>query len=170
MEHVKDPGMNPEDRIKQMISDWQQPLLRTCCILLGDIDQAHDAVQETFVKAWKGLPNFRGDCSEKTWLMRIAINVCHDMRRNTWYRIVDRKISIDDIPEPSSAPWEDDYAIFSLISSLPRKQREVVLLRFYHNMSYSEIAETLNISQPAVTKRMNIAKKTLKTLLKEGIE
>ena len=68
-----------EETLTRMVGEWQLPLLRTCCAVLGSEDLAKDAVQETFLKAYRGPPSFRGECSEKTWLMRIAVNVCRDM-------------------------------------------------------------------------------------------
>ena len=65
---------------------WEQSLLRTCFAYLGDLSLAEDAVQETFLKAWKNLDRFRGEASEKTWLLRIAINTCKDVRRSAWFR------------------------------------------------------------------------------------
>ena len=71
--------LSMEETLERMVGEWQLPLLRTCCAVLGSEDLAKDAVQETFLKAYRGLPSFRGECSEKTWLMRIAVNVCRDM-------------------------------------------------------------------------------------------
>ena len=167
MSRVEVPDMTPEEKLNQLIDEWQLPLLRTCCMLLGDADLARDAVQETFVKVWHALPTFRGECSEKTWLMRITINTCRDMKRNAWFRIVDKSISPEDLPEPSYDPWTEDREVFSEVLALPLKMREVTLMYYYHNMSTREIAEALRISQPAVTKRMKAARLRLKSMLKE---
>ena len=56
-----------------------------CCVYLRDASMAEDAVQETFLKAYRALDSFKGDSSEKTWLYSIAMNVCRDMRRLAWY-------------------------------------------------------------------------------------
>ena len=74
MEAVKDPGCGREEAIVRMVNEWQLPLLRLCYIQLQDKGLAEDAVQETFIRAFRALDTFRGDCSEKTWLTRIAIN------------------------------------------------------------------------------------------------
>lgn len=167
MSRVEVPDMASEEKMNALISQWQLPLLHTCTILLGDADLAKDAVQDTFVKVWRSLPKYRGDCSEKTWLMRIAINTCRDMKRNFWFRIVDRSIRLEDLPEPSCNPWNEDKEIMAEVLSLPHKQREVILMYFYHNMTTREIAQALHITQPAVIKRMQAAKAKLKTLMKE---
>jgi len=164
-EEVKAP--DTEQRISRMMNDWQLPLLRTCCLLLGDADQARDAVQETFLKAWQGLPGFRGECSEKTWLTRIAVNVCRDMRRGSWYRLIDRRVDPDRLPEPVCEAWEKDRELLAEVLALPRRQREAILLYYYHGMTVTEVAEALRISQPSVTRRIKSAKAKLKKLLEE---
>ena len=129
-----------EEMLTRMVGEWQLPLLRTCCAVLGSEDLAKDAVQETFLTAYRGLPSFRGECSEKTWLMRIAVNVCRDMLRSSWFRTIDRRVGLEQLPEPVFHPVEED------------------LLYYYHNMTLKEIAGALNVSQPSVSRRMGHAK------------
>ena len=94
-----------EETLTRMVGEWQLPLLRTCCAVLGSEDLAKDAVQETFLKAYRGLPSFRGECSEKTWLMRIAVNVCRDMLRSSWFRTIDRRAAWSSFQNPFLIPW-----------------------------------------------------------------
>ena len=70
---------NARQRLVRLVEHYQTDLLRLCYIQLHDTALAEDAVQETFIKAYRSFPSFRGDCSEKTWLMRIAVNTCRDM-------------------------------------------------------------------------------------------
>ena len=67
-------GPDREERLNQMVLTYEKDLLRLCCAYLKDIDLARDAVQETFLKAYRRMDQFNGKASEKTWLMRIAIN------------------------------------------------------------------------------------------------
>ena len=60
--------------LENAMKRWEASLMRMCFVYLGDMALAEDAVQETFLKAWKGYERFRGEANEKTWLMRIAIN------------------------------------------------------------------------------------------------
>ena len=62
--------------LENAMAQYETPLLRLCCALLGDAALAEDAVQDTFIRAWRALPHFRGDSSAKTWLTHIAVNVC----------------------------------------------------------------------------------------------
>lgn len=65
MATAQKPDLSMEETLTRMVGEWQLPLLRTCCAVLGSEDLAKDAVQETFLKAYRGLPSFRGECSEK---------------------------------------------------------------------------------------------------------
>lgn len=167
MKQIMLPNNDLEEQLNRIINTWQQSILYMCCILLGDVDLAKDAVQETFLNVWKALPGFRGECSEKTWVVRIAINTCHSFKRGHWFRIIDRSISVDDLPEPYETPFDDDYDLLAEVVTLPQKQKEVVLLYFYQNMTVTEIASVLHISQPAVTKRLHYAESRLKKMLED---
>ncbi|MBQ4074416.1 MAG: sigma-70 family RNA polymerase sigma factor [Clostridia bacterium] len=98
MEVVKGPDSIREEKLSQMVMQYEESLIRMCAVYLQDIQLAEDAVQDTFVKAYKHLHSFRGDSSEKTWLMKIAINTCRDIRRQSWHRYVDRRVNLDFLP------------------------------------------------------------------------
>ena len=85
--------------LERLMAQYGTALLRMCCLYLRDYSLAEDAVQETFLKAYARLDSFRGDCSEQTWLMKIAINTCRDMLRTGWFRYTDRKVDLDQLPE-----------------------------------------------------------------------
>ena len=74
------PGPESRKQFGDLIEKYERGVLHLCCIYLRDMHMAEDAVQETFLKAYKSLNAFRGESSEKTWLYRIPINVCIDMR------------------------------------------------------------------------------------------
>ena len=79
--------------LEGIVNQYEQPLLRMCFLYLRDLPLAQDVLQETFLKAYQGYHNFRQESSEETWLMRIAINTCKDMRKSAWFRYVERSIS-----------------------------------------------------------------------------
>ena len=89
-------GPDREERLNQMVLTYERDLLRLCAVYLRDIDLARDAVQETFLKAYRCMDRFKGNASEKTWLMRIAINTCKDMLRGAWFQHVDRSACLAD--------------------------------------------------------------------------
>ena len=106
---IQAPNQAPADRLDQMVQQYEKDLLRICCIYLRDRTAAEDVVQETFLKAFRNLDSFRGESSEKTWLIKIAMNSCRDYRRSAWHRYIDRRVSIDQLPILSSAPPSDDH-------------------------------------------------------------
>lgn len=170
MEVVTGPDNNLEKRLIFLMEKYEKDLLRMCCVYLRDISLAQDAVQETFLKAYKHLDDFRGDCNEKTWLMRIAVNTCKDIRRNAWFRFVDHRVSLEKLPEPSVPSSNASVELTLEVMRLPRKLMEVVLLYYYQGMKTSEIAQALGISRPAVSQRMKKARGLLHDALKGGHE
>lgn len=119
-----------------MVDLYQLPLLRLCYAYLHDEELAKDAVQETFIKAYRNLDRFDRRSSEKTWLNRIAINTCKDMCKSGWFRHVDRRITPDMLPETETRPEEKDESLTVAIMELPVKLREVALLCWLQGFTY----------------------------------
>ena len=165
MEAVKDPGCGREEAIVRMINEWQLPLLRLCYIQLQDKGLAEDAVQETFIKAFRALDTFRGDCSEKTWLTRIAINTCRDMRRGSWFRHIDRKASLEMLPEAAVQPAEEKLDLTIAVMNLPTKCREAIMLYYYQDMDTAEIGAVLGIAHSSVSNRLRRGRDLLRKAL-----
>ena len=166
METVKGPD-SPEKKLERMVELYQLPLLRLCYAYLHDEELAKDAVQETFIKAYRNLDQFDRRSSEKTWLNRIAINTCKDVCRSGWFRHVDRRITPDMLPETEIRPEEKDENLTVAILELPVKLRETVLLYYYQNMKIEEIADILGIAVSSASERLKRAKEKLRYALKE---
>ena len=150
MNTVQDPNRTPEEEISRLAEKYQLSLLRLCFAYLHDRTLAEDAVQETFLKAYRSINGFRNESSEKTWLSHIAINCCRDMNKSAWTRFFDRRITPDMLPAPSENPSEkDDY---------------------FEDMTTVEIAETLHISQQAVSGRLKRALSKLRAILGDTLE
>jgi len=136
-----------------------------CYMYLSDHHLAEDAVSETFLHAYTHLDSFKGKSSLKTWLVRIAINVCKDMIK---------KERLTAIPTENIALLKDeqpDYTNHSLgeaIKLLPTDLREIVILYYYMEYKTYEIAKLLDIPRTTVNYRLLAAKKELKVLLKEA--
>ncbi len=169
METVKGPDRNRKELLVQLVDQYQHTLLRLCFIYLHDKALAEDAVQETFLKAYKSLSAFRGESSAKTWLTRIAMNTCRDMRRSGWFRFMDRRVTSEDVPPFSVHPFDNNPsdALAQAIVRLPAKQKEVILLYYYHDMTMKEIADTLGIHVSSVSGRLKHAHARLRTLLEK---
>ena len=164
----KEPISNKEQILTRLVEQYQLQLLKMCRMYLPDSTSAEDAVQETFIKAYKALPTFRGECSEKTWLMRIALNTCRDITRTGWFRHIDKRIVPEDLTN-LTAPEESGISdLAAEISSLPRKLKDAVLLYYYQNMTVEEVAQALNTSPATISRRLNAARTKLRNLLEGG--
>ena len=166
MEVVKVPDIIRKEHLTALMEAYEKELLGVCCAYLRDIHLAEDAVQETFLKAYRSMNRFRGECSEHTWLMRIAINTCRDFRRSAWLKYVDRSVTLDSLPEPIAPAADRSNEITCAIMGLPRKEMEVMLLHYYQGMTVTEIGQALSLSISAVSGRLTRARRRLKTLLK----
>ena len=166
MQGIKAPDPTTEQEFIKLVETYQTSLLRMCYLNLHDLGLAEDAVQDTFMKAYKAMPAFRGKSNVKTWLMKIAINTCRDMQRGTWLKHIDRRVSLDQLPEASSSFPEDTIVLNMEIAKLPVKLREVVLLYYYQDMRTEDIAEVLSIAVSSVSGRLKRAREKLRHGLK----
>ena len=167
MSRIKGPdqAQDPSQELERLVLRYQQPLLRTCFLYLRDRTLAEDAVQETFLKAYRSLASFRGECSEKTWLMKIAMNTCCDLRRAHRLRRIDPRRIPDLLPQAAEPFAPAEEALVTQVMQLPRKLREVILLYYYQDMTVTEIAVSLGISQSSVSGRLKRAREKLRELL-----
>ena len=141
------------DRIfERLVDQYQESVLRMCYYCLNDKSQAEDAAQETFLKLYRTLNQFRGDCGEKTWIMKIAIRVCYDMNHSGWFRFMNRSVTPEMLPgEAVTEEEKNDAELAEAVKKLPFKLREVILLYYYQGMNVNEIADALNISHSSVS-------------------
>ena len=160
-----DSNQDQNEHFARLVNQYQTSLLRTCYMYLRDQEQAEDAVQETFFKAYRNLGAFRGESAEKTWLMKIAVNTCHDMRKTAWFLHMDRRVTPDMLPEPRIPKNEGDDDLIVDVMNLPFNLREVVLLYYYQNMDTNEIAQSLGIARSSVSSRLLRARKKLRDTL-----
>ncbi|MBQ3484923.1 MAG: sigma-70 family RNA polymerase sigma factor [Clostridia bacterium] len=165
MSVVKGPDSERDMSIRQMIDENQTALLRMCYLYLHDVQLAEDAVQETFIKAVRAWDSFRGEAGVRTWLTRIAMRTCMDMRRGFWFRRVDRRVTPEMLPDRAQEAEEGESALTLAVMNLPKKEREVILLYYYQDMNVKDIAETLGVTQPTVSYRLRRAKEKLRTEL-----
>lgn len=156
----------PEHTLAKLISHYHAPLFRMCCVILRDYAAAEDAMQETFLKAFRSLATFRGQSSEKTWLTAIALNVCRDMRKSAWFRHMERRITPEELPIPAPAQDEEALALGQAIARLPEKLRIAVLLYYYQDMTLQECASLLKTTPSNISKRLARAR----TFLREALE
>lgn len=162
------PDAQKEMHLEQLMNQYGDSLLRLCYLYLKDAALAQDAVQDTFVKAWKKLDTFEGRSSEKTWLFRIAVNTCRDYKKSRWLRFVDMRRSIDEIPLPIQPTDSVVQEVYATVMALPEKYRMCVLLYYWQQMTLEEAADVLGISKSTVHHRLEKAKEMLKTELERS--
>lgn len=166
---VPGPDNRREQEFTSLVEQYQTSLRRMCYAILRDEELAKDAVQETFLKAYRAMDAYRGECSEKTWLMRIAVNTCRDLRRSAWFHHIERRVTPEDLPEPTALVNGEKIELALAVMRLPKGLKEVMLLYYYQDMTMRETAETLGISLSTVSKRLTRARAKLRDLL-EGRE
>lgn len=168
-ENIK--NQNNANEIERMVEQYGDCLLRLCCLYTGNLQNAEDALQETFIKAFQNMDKFRHECSEKTWLTGIAINICRSYLRQEKIRIghIQPMHDNSDTEQLSDSGAEIIYddTVLREIHRLKPKYREVILMYYYQEMKSKEIAEALKISESAVTVRLSRAREQLKIKLKD---
>ncbi len=149
-------------RLESWVNDYSSELLRVCFVYLRDLQQAEDALQDTFIKAWRSMDRRSAEgFSEKAWLTRIAVNTCHDYHRSKWFRHTDMRRALDELPQTPAAQ-AGDRELFMDVCALPEKEKQAALLYYYQQMTLSETAKILGISKSAVFKRLSGAQKKLR--------
>lgn len=160
-----------------LVESHQERLLRLCERLLGDLEEARDAAQEVFLKAFRSAGSYRPQGQVYTWLYRIAVNHClNKLRRRRIVRFLrwSDPADPDDTP-PFDPPDEAPDAAAALatrerwrttrqaIAALPESQRAVLILARFEGLSYRQIAEVLGITEGAVESRLFRAMRRLET-------
>ena len=169
MEAAKGPDSIREEELRRLMTLHKDDLMRISYVYLRDAALAEDAVQETFIKAYQALESFKNASNEKTWLTRIAINTCKDMKRNSWFRLFDRRVTLERLPEPiQSALTEDDGWLMEDILNLPDRYKDVILMYYYQGMGVCEIGDALNLTASSVSKRLKKARQKLRGILEGG--
>lgn len=139
-----------------------------------DHDETDDLVQETFIKAWKGLVNFRDESALFTWLYRIATNLClthlSNKRKRFFLPIHDITAELDAslvAATPLEAAENINFKLQQAILRLPDKQRLVFNLRYYDELPYEQMSEILGTSVGALKASYHIASKKVEDYLKQ---
>ncbi len=161
----------------ELVRRHQPAVLGLCRTMLGDADEADDAAQEAFLKAWRSLGGFSGGSRFGTWLYRIASNHCLDLLRARSRRATQ---SLDELVEaespalqralgtgaPASAALEASDLAARLLATLPEEQRLALVLRETQGLRYDEIAEVMGCSVDSVKARLKRARETLQESLR----
>lgn len=153
-----------------LVRAHQDRAYATALRLTGNAHDAQDSVQEAFLQAWRALPDFRGDAGFSTWLTRIVINRCHNLRRSS--RTVPAVLDDDLV---GSTPGAEQVALDSVrenavhdaVLALPFDHRAALVLHAFSGHSHAEIGRILGISEGAAKVRVHRARRALVDSLRE---
>jgi len=141
------------DSFNQLILRWERPIYALAYRVIGRDEDARDVVQETFLRAFRALPGFKGQAKFSSWLYRIALNLCRDwIRRQKRTPVVAAPEGVDVIElAAEQGPVEsiEDLVARNQLSAsvavamqkLPEEQRTAIILKEYHGLTFQEIAD-----------------------------
>ena len=165
-----------ENALTRLVQDHQASVFRMALSIVDDPDEAEDVTQETIISAINALKNFRKGTSFKAWLYTITLNNCRSRLRKR--KVLERlnlaltgllhtNSPVPPSPEDKLVESEMDMAIWQALRSLGEKHRIPLVLRYYHELSISDIAEILNIKEGTVHSRLSIGRERLRRILKD---
>ncbi len=165
------------EALNQWMRDYGTGLLRMNFLYLKDLQLAEDVTQETFFRAYREYGTFRGESSVKSWLTRIAINLCKDQRKQAWFQRVDRRewdAQSEPPDEERSVPGTEEEVLehqrnqelLEAVMELPPKNKEVLLMYYYQELKVREIAAILKIPEKTAASRLERGRRMLKERLK----
>lgn len=154
----------------QLVEHYQKPVYNLCYRMLGNAGDAEDAAQEAFLRAYKSLNRYDPKRPFITWLLSIASHYCIDQlrkRRFTSFSMDDEDYAWLEPPSPEPGPEaslsisEKQQQVQALLENLSPKDKSAVVMRYWYNYSYEEIAEALSLTVSAVKSRLHRARKDL---------
>jgi RNA polymerase sigma-70 factor (ECF subfamily) len=154
-----------------LIRAYQTPVFNLAYRMLGNADEAEQAAQEAFIRAWTRLESYDSSHKFSTWLLTITSNYCIDQLRKRRAQL----LSIDgplpthpalmseksDGPEAQVIEDEREEIVQRLLTTLPEDYREAVVLRYWYDLSYDEIAEIMETTVSAIKSRLFRARRQL---------
>lgn len=158
-------SMLDPSEFEELVRRHHQDVIGLCLSILGDRSAAEDAAQDAFVKAYSNYEEFRGDAAFKTWIHRIATNVCLDALRKRKRR-AEAPLEAAESRLEKDVPFEAADLADRLLSALPEEQRVAVVLRETQGLSYEEIAEAMGTTLDSVKARLRRARETLEEKLR----
>ena len=155
------------DAFAEFMRAFERRIRAVCYRLLDDARDVDEAVQDTFVQAWRNLDRFRGDSSPYTWLYRIAVNEALMRRRR-------KTLPTSELQETTLSGGEDAFAaadarsfLIARLRALPLEYRAAVVLRDLEGLSNEEVAEALEISLAAAKSRIHRGRMQLRGELEQ---
>lgn len=152
----------------ELVEIYQRPVYNLCYRMLGNAQEAEDAAQEAFLRAFNGIKRYDPDRKFATWLLSIAANYCIDQHRRKKFVNVDiEAVSSAELAERKPGvekkmiEQEASEEIQALLAGLSEKDRAAIVLHYWYDYSYREIADQLELSESAVKSRLHRARRSL---------
>ena len=145
--------------VEEIVSSYEDKLLRTALAVLGSKADAEDIVQDVFLKMFEKRPNFESADHEIAWLIRVTVNLCKSKLRSSWWK---KTVPLLDT-YPAQTETQQD--LVQTILALPSKYRIVIHLFYYEGYSTKEIAEITQQKESTVRQHLTRARRMLKTFL-----
>ena len=150
----------------RLVGAYQRPVYNLCYRMLGNASEAEDAAQETFVRMYTKLHTYQPERKLSSWVLSIASHYCIDRlrrRRGVWLSLDDEPIatmlpSHNRGPEEIALREESRDEVQRLVDTLPAAYRVPLILRYWHDLSYAEIAEVMGLTVQAVKSRLHRAR------------
>ena len=164
-----------QQAFRQMVMHYQAFLYAVAFRYLGNAADAEDAVQEVFIKLWKNLSGYRPEVKMSTWLYRILVNHCLDVRKKTSYQNERNQQSVEAISNhPSASSPHHELAQTELthlyqraINQLSGMQKMIYVLRDVEDLPSGEVCQLVNINEDQVKSNLYHARKKVQAYIKE---
>lgn len=161
------------DAVQILFEEYRTRIYRICLIYTDSADDARDVLQETFLRAYRSIRRFRGDSAFSTWLTRIAINICLNLRRDRKLAEVIEPERLESLPVEAPAggfgsPEEAVRArelrerVLAIVATLPPRERMAFVLKHCEHLKIREISERMEISEGTVKSFLHRAIVTLR--------
>ena len=146
------------------VTEMVQTLYRVACSQLSIEADREDAVQETLRRAWEKRASLKNDYYLRTWVIRILLNVCHDIQREKH-----RMIPTADFPDKSSPTGNESTDLLDCLLRLDERERNPIMLYYIEGYDTKQIASILRIPQGTVKTRLKRGRSQLKNLCREEV-
>lgn len=158
---MPDVSLRTDETIEHALKVYGNTILRLSYSYLHNLSDAEDILQDTLLSLMKNKPVFSSQEHEKSWLMRVAINLCKNKLKSSWFKTVQ-------IPEDlqSESIADEESEVLEAVYNLPVKYREVVHLFYYEGYSTYEISSLLQKKESTVRSLLHRSRKLLKKSLK----
>lgn len=163
---------------EQLITPHEQLVWRVCWHYTHHQEDARDCAQETMLKAWRALSQYRGDCSLESWLYRIAASCCLDHLRREKRHTAESSDALAEsgfdpadpqpLPEEKAIRRDEKHALYQAMDQLPGDMRTALILSAVEGRKYEEIAQITGVATGTVKSRINRARQKLAEILHLG--